>query len=77
MVSLADQSSRAATGFIRPSDAADCPARPVWDKPFAGRMNAGFRGMAVKGPLSGIAVIDLSRILAGPLCAAIRRELGV
>ena len=32
--------------------------------------------MAVKGPLSGITVIDLSRILAGPYCTMLMAELG-
>jgi CoA:oxalate CoA-transferase len=32
--------------------------------------------MAVKGPLSGITVIDLSRILAGPYCTLLMAELG-
>ena len=32
--------------------------------------------MAAKGPLSGITVIDLSRILAGPYCTFLMTELG-
>jgi CoA:oxalate CoA-transferase len=32
--------------------------------------------MAVKGPLSGITVVDLSRILAGPYCTMLMAELG-
>jgi CoA:oxalate CoA-transferase len=32
--------------------------------------------MAVKGPLSGITVVDLSRILAGPYCTLLMAELG-
>jgi CoA:oxalate CoA-transferase len=32
--------------------------------------------MAVRGPLSGITVIDLSRILAGPYCTLLMAELG-
>ncbi len=32
--------------------------------------------MAAKGPLSGITVIDLSRILAGPYCTFLMSELG-
>jgi CoA:oxalate CoA-transferase len=32
--------------------------------------------MSVKGPLSGITVIDLSRILAGPYCTMLMAELG-
>ena len=32
--------------------------------------------MAVKGPLSGITVIDLSRILAGPYCTFLMAQLG-
>ncbi|HLJ62971.1 MAG TPA: CoA transferase, partial [Stellaceae bacterium] len=32
--------------------------------------------MAAKGPLSGITVIDLSRILAGPYCTFLMAELG-
>jgi CoA:oxalate CoA-transferase len=34
------------------------------------------RAMAVKGPLSGILVVDLSRILAGPYCTMLMAELG-
>jgi CoA:oxalate CoA-transferase len=32
--------------------------------------------MAAKGPLSGITVVDLSRILAGPYCTMLMAELG-
>jgi CoA:oxalate CoA-transferase len=32
--------------------------------------------MAVKGPLSGVTVIDLSRILAGPYCTMLMAEMG-
>ena len=32
--------------------------------------------MAVRGPLSGITVVDLSRILAGPYCTMLMAELG-
>lgn len=32
--------------------------------------------MAAKGPLSGITVIDLSRILAGPYCTLLMAEMG-
>src|SRR5882724_7109413 len=32
--------------------------------------------MAVRGPLSGIIVVDLSRILAGPYCTFLMAELG-
>jgi CoA:oxalate CoA-transferase len=32
--------------------------------------------MAVKGPLSGITVVDLSRILAGPYCTFLMSQLG-
>src|SRR5665213_719310 len=32
--------------------------------------------MAVKGPLSGITVVDLSRILAGPYCTMLMAEMG-
>ena len=32
--------------------------------------------MAVKGPLSGITVVDLSRILAGPYCTLLMAEMG-
>jgi CoA:oxalate CoA-transferase len=32
--------------------------------------------MAAKGPLSGITVVDLSRILAGPYCTFLMTELG-
>jgi CoA:oxalate CoA-transferase len=32
--------------------------------------------MAVRGPLSGITVVDLSRILAGPYCTFLMAELG-
>jgi len=32
--------------------------------------------MAVRGPLSGIIVVDLSRILAGPYCTLLMAELG-
>src|ERR1700683_3009179 len=32
--------------------------------------------MPVKGPLSGITVIDLSRILAGPYCTMLMAEMG-
>src|SRR5260221_12051754 len=32
--------------------------------------------MANKGPLSGITVVDLSRILAGPYCTLLMAELG-
>ena len=32
--------------------------------------------MAAKGPLSGITVVDLSRILAGPYCTFLMAELG-
>jgi len=32
--------------------------------------------MAVKGPLSGITVVDLSRILAGPYCTFLMAQLG-
>ena len=31
--------------------------------------------MAAKGPLSGVTVIDLSRILAGPYCTFLMTEL--
>src|SRR5690349_13201122 len=32
--------------------------------------------MAAKGPLAGILVVDLSRILAGPYCTFLMTELG-
>src|SRR5437868_11825576 len=32
--------------------------------------------MPAKGPLSGITVVDLSRILAGPYCTLLMAELG-
>jgi len=32
--------------------------------------------MAVRGPLSGITIVDLSRILAGPYCTLLMAELG-
>src|SRR3984885_6560116 len=32
--------------------------------------------MAVKGPLSGVTVVDLSRILAGPYCTFLMAQLG-
>src|SRR5665213_524058 len=32
--------------------------------------------MAVKGPLSGVSVVDLSRILAGPYCTMLMAEMG-
>jgi CoA:oxalate CoA-transferase len=32
--------------------------------------------MAVKGPLSGVTVVDLSRILAGPYCTFLMSQLG-
>ena len=32
--------------------------------------------MAVRGPLSGITVVDLSRILAGPYCTLLMAEMG-
>jgi CoA:oxalate CoA-transferase len=32
--------------------------------------------MAVQGPLSGVTVVDLSRILAGPYCTLLMAELG-
>jgi CoA:oxalate CoA-transferase len=32
--------------------------------------------MAQRGPLSGIIIIDLSRILAGPYCTLLLAELG-
>ncbi|HUB97496.1 MAG TPA: CaiB/BaiF CoA-transferase family protein [Stellaceae bacterium] len=32
--------------------------------------------MAVRGPLSGIVVVDLSRILAGPYCTMLMAEMG-
>src|SRR5580658_1241065 len=32
--------------------------------------------MAVRGPLSGVTVVDLSRILAGPYCTLLMAELG-
>ncbi len=32
--------------------------------------------MAVRGPLSGVVVVDLSRILAGPYCTFLMSELG-
>ena len=32
--------------------------------------------MAQHGPLSGITIIDLSRILAGPYCTLLLAELG-
>jgi CoA:oxalate CoA-transferase len=34
------------------------------------------RGMAQAGPLSGIVILDLSRILAGPYCTLLMAELG-
>jgi CoA:oxalate CoA-transferase len=36
----------------------------------------GSSGMAQQGPLSGITIIDLSRILAGPYCTLLMAELG-
>ena len=32
--------------------------------------------MAAAGPLSGITVVDLSRILAGPYCTFLMAEMG-
>src|SRR6476620_10002870 len=36
----------------------------------------GYRGMPQAGPLSGILIVDLSRILAGPYCTLLLAELG-
>jgi CoA:oxalate CoA-transferase len=36
----------------------------------------GSTGMAQQGPLSGITIVDLSRILAGPYCTMLMAELG-
>src|SRR6202167_2670621 len=36
----------------------------------------GIYGMAQPGPLSGITIVDLSRILAGPYCTLLMAELG-
>ena len=35
----------------------------------------GSTGMAQQGPLSGITIVDLSRILAGPYCTMLMAEL--
>src|SRR5205814_2645421 len=53
----------------------DCDTGPVWA---IHRVPApeGYRGMPQAGPLSGITIIDLSRILAGPYCTLLLAELG-
>src|SRR5690242_7136867 len=67
-----------AVGFDRrlePAVLGDCGPAPVWaihGVPAPG----GIGRMPQAGPLSGIIIIDLSRILAGPYCTLLLAELG-
>jgi CoA:oxalate CoA-transferase len=42
----------------------------------AGLVAKGSTGMARQAPLSGITIVDLSRILAGSYCTMLMAELG-
>ena len=54
----------------------DCPGEPARLRRAAQASQEARARMPQRGPLSGITVIDLSRILAGPYCTMLMAEMG-